>query len=101
MLSQRKASPQPVSACFTSFDQDWEYVGKSYLVNNLRSIALGSRFAWIWPTWTNAALFLPSRNCHHGESTANVYGKTTLTIIVGELVFIAIEFSGGHQYLIT
>jgi hypothetical protein len=59
MLTQRKPSPQPETAVLTSFDQDWKNVGSYFLTYDLRSNSLGLRFAWVWSTWTNTALFLP------------------------------------------
>jgi hypothetical protein len=70
MLTQRKPSPQPETADFTSFDQDWKNVGSYFLTNDLRSNSLGLRFAWVWSTWTNTALFLPYAHWSCGDCGA-------------------------------
>jgi hypothetical protein len=59
--------PQPDAPEITSFDQDWYYVGSSFLTTDLRSNALGLCFTWILPKWTNTALFLPYKLFRRGK----------------------------------
>jgi hypothetical protein len=44
-LPLQEPGPQPETADFTSFDQDWKNVGSYFLTNDLRSNSLGLRFA--------------------------------------------------------
>jgi hypothetical protein len=68
-LPLQEPGPQPETADFTSFDQDWKNVGSCFLTSDLRSNSLGLRFAWIWSTGTNTALFLPYRLRNQDELT--------------------------------